>query len=448
MHTSPARFLVLRILLPLVLCMVPLHAAGPAAPPELSDATVAQLGKLRELTEASDYRPALALVDTLLAAAAPGSYDAALLSQIKAQILLREARYAEAIAPLENSLRTGESRGYFPEATVRDTLFLLAQLHQSRAAEAKDPAAQREALARAADYLERRRRYAPRTAPDLEQFAASLHYQRATADAGRVDFTALADARRAAEEGLVLQLDPGVNLYLVLLAVAQQREDLPAAAELLELLVARKPDNESWWRQLVATYLSQAAAAPADGRETRRLNLRALLALERAQSRGLLATPADRFNRVALLLALRRQSEGASLLEKNLADGAVENTRRNWEVLAAAYQQERRDDRALAALEKAAVALPAEGQLEFSAAQLCYAAGRLADARRHLELAVRKGRLDKPGQARLFLAYVAYEQKDYAAASAAVREARGFDDAKPADIARLEQAVSEAAKKS
>jgi tetratricopeptide (TPR) repeat protein len=131
-------------------------------------------------------------------------------------------------------------------------------------------------------------------------------------------------------------------------------------------------------------------------------------------------------------------------METGLAEGSLENTRRNWELLATSCQQAGHDTRAIASLEKAVKALPEEGQLEFILAQVLYAGTRLDDARRHLESAVQKGRLDKPGQTRLFLAYAAYELHDHDSALRWVRDAAAFDDVKKEDAARLSKAIDEA----
>jgi hypothetical protein len=424
-----------------------LHAADTPAP-ALTEATASELGQLRELTDQPNYPAALTLLDRLLAAAPADSYDTALLSQIKAQILLQQSRYADAIAPLETALRLGERHDFFPPATRRDSLFLIAQLYQNRAADTQSLPEQRALLDRAASYLARRQQLAPQSTPELQLFAASLHYQRATLDSTHPDLTALAESRRAAHEGLVLQLTPNLNLYVLLLADAQQREDFATSADLLELLVSKKPDSESYWRQLVSTYLTLAATAAPDERAARRFNIRALLAFERARDHGFLTSPADAFNRVAILLTLQRTDEAIAFLETGLADGTLANTRRTWEVLANTYQQIHRDAAALASLEKAVDALPADGQLEFTVAQLHYAAGRLPEARTHLERALTKPTpVDKPGQARLFLAYIAYELKAYDDAARWAREALAYDDAKPADITRLDQAIREATAK-
>lgn len=435
-----------------VLCAL-LALAAPAiraqttpAAPQVSETLSAELGQLRTLTDAKDYSPALVLIDRLLGTVSADSYDRLLLAQIKAQILLTQGAYAAAIAPLEDALRVGDRPGFLADTARADTLYLLAQLHQQQAGEIKNNLpAQRAALDRAAGYLRRWQSGIQKTTTDGQLFAASLLYQQATLDPDHVDAALVAEAIRAAENGLVLQIKPPTSLYVLLLAAHQQRGENAQVAELLELLVAQNPANSGHWQQLVSTYLALAAAAPNE-RETARLQLRAILTLERAQARGLLATPADRFNLVALYLGLRQFAPAIALLEKGLALGTLDNTRRNWELLVTAHQQTNHPDAALAALTKAISSLPADGQLEFTLAQLHYTAGRLADARRHLELALKKGSLDKPGQTRLFLAYTAYELKDFSAAAQAAREAAAHDDVKKDDLARLTQAIAAATK--
>lgn len=432
-----------------VLCLLALatFARAQTSAPQVSEAVAAEFGQLRTLTEAKSYAPALALVERLLGAVGPDSYDRILLGQIKAQILLTQGAYTAAIAPLEEVLRLADLPGYLAPAARTDTLFLLAQLHQQDAAAQKTPAAQRAALDRAAALLAAWESRIQKPTTDGRLFAASLHYQRAILDPAHPDPAALDAALRSAEDGLRLRLDPPSALYVILLAARQQREEHAAAAELLELLVTRQPDNTGYWQQLVSTYLNLAATAAPDERLAARYNTRALLALERAQARGLLATLRDRFNLVALHLALRQTAAAAVLLENGLADGTLENTRRNWELLANTLQQAGRPDSVIAALEKAVAALPGDGQLDYLLAQAAYTAGSPADARRHLEAAFKKKTLpEKPGQALLFLAYVAYEQKDYPAAAAAARDAATRDDVKKEDLARLTQAIADAAK--
>jgi len=422
---------------------LPAEVSAQTAAPEISAPVAAELGKLRELTETKTYAPALALIDRLLTAVPADSYDRALLVQIKAQIFLTEGNYASVIAPLEDALRFTERPGFITESAHREALFLLAQLHQQQASESKDPARQRAQLAKALDYLKRWQALSPAPTSDGQLFAASLYYQQATLDPDRIDAAALANARRAANAGLRLQIKPSDSFYVLLLAAAQQSGDYTQAADLLELLVAQKPANSGYWQQLTSTYLSLASTANNE-READRFRLRALLTLERAQALGLLRSPIENQHLANLYLNLRQFDPAIVLLQKGLADGSLDNTRRNWELLANASRQARREPQAIEALELAVTRLPTEGQLEFTLAQLLYAAGRVADARTHLEHAVKKGSLEKPGQTRLFLACTAFELKAYDDADRWARDAAAFADVRKDDLARLSQAIAEA----
>ena len=440
MNALPFRSLLLFLALGLGL---PAAVSAQTDAPEISAPVASELGKLRELTEAKNYAPALALIDRLLAAVPADSYDRALLVQIKAQIFLTEGDYTAAITPLEDALRFADRPGFLAESAHRDTLFILSQIYQQQASVSKDPEHQRAALAKALDYLKRWQALSPAPTADGQLFAASLYYQQATLNPDAIDSAALAEARRAAEAGLLLQIKPSDAFYVLLLAVAQQRADFVQAADLLELLVARKTANSAYWQQLISTYLSLAAAAKNE-RDTDRFHLRALLALERAQAAGLLRSPAENQHVVSLYLNLRQFDPAIALLQKGLADGSLANTRRNWELLANAHQQARREPEAIASLELAVTRLSADGQLEFTLAQLLYAAGRVADARTALERAVKKGSLEKPGQTRLFLACTAFELKAYDDADRWARDAAAFPDVKKDDLARLSQAIAEA----
>ena len=134
----------------------------------------------------------------------------------------------------------------------------------------------------------------------------------------------------------------------------------------------------------------------------------------------------------------------AVFLTNGLKDGSIESTRRNWELLSFAYQQQHDDARAVAALQEAIRILPEDGQLEFSLAQFYHAHDQPAEAYARLEMAVAKGNLDKPGQTCVFLAYVAYELKRFDDAAKWVGAAFGRTDVKKEDLARITRAIKDA----
>lgn len=419
-----------------------LHAQE-APKKEISDEVSAAFGKLRELTDAKNFTAAVAQLDALLATAAPDSYDRALITQIKAQILLAEGKFAAAVEPLEAALALGERHAFFAPPALQDQRYLLAQIHCQLAGEHKDAALQQASYDRALDVLRRWFASASRPTADARLLSASILYNRATLVAGHPDAGRLQEARREAELGLGLQPKANLQLYVLLLATLQQLGDIPASADILELLVKQRPDSATYWQQLAATYLNLAADAK-DEPEVRRQYLRAILTFERAQALGLLDAPKDRFNLIAIYFNIQQFDRAAALLEKMLAAGSLDDARRGWELLASAYQQLRQDDRAADAFQRAIRAFPKDGQLEFALAQLHHAQGRSEAAYVHLENASAKGGLAKPGQSALFTAYIACELQRYDDAARWLETAARHDDAKKDEVTRLGRIVQDA----
>jgi Tfp pilus assembly protein PilF len=423
---------------------LPCASHGQNAPKkEISDEVSAAFGKLRELTDAKNFTAALAQLDALLATAGPESFDRALIAQIKAQILLADGKFSAAVEPLETALALGERHAFFETSALQEQRYMLAQIYCQLAAEEKEIARQRPLYDRASDQLARWFASAARPTAEAHLLAASLLYNRATLTAGEPDALQLRQARGEAEKGLALQARPNFQLYILILAALQQLGDARESADILELLVKHQPDSSTYWQQLAATYLGLAADTK-DEAASFRYHLRAILTIERAQARGLLNSPKDRLNLVAIYFNIHQFDRAAMLLEKGLADGSLENQRRNWELLASAYQQLRQSARTIDAFERAIRSLPKDGQCEFGLAQFHYGQGRADEAYRHLEAAAAKGGLDQPGQAKLFTAYVACELQRYDDAARWLEIAARHDDVKKDDLARLDRAVRDA----
>ena len=411
---------------------------------EISDAASAGFAKLQPLVTAKNYDGALALVAQLLAASAPASYDAYLLSQLQAQILLNQGKFVDAIAPLERSHLIAEGNARFLDApTHLERLYLLAQLYYQAGAGQKTPAAQRPSYEKALAYARQWFERSIKPSAEVRVFVASLLYQLATLDSGRADQVLLHEAADHAREALIVSAKPAPQARQLLVACLLQLGENSAAAEQLEVLAAADPKSASTWSQLQALYLSSASDAK-DPAEARIANIRALLVLERAQALGFLSSPKDRYTTVAILFNLGQFTRAAELLESGLADGALESSRRNWELLASAYQQTDREERAIDAVRRAVAKFPEDGGLELSLAQALYGAGKIEDAYAHARAAISKPALEKPGQTRLYLAYLAYELQRYDEAGRWITEARADGDVPAASLDSLARAITEA----
>lgn len=431
-------------------CLVAAHAfaAEKAAEPpkkEISDKVSSELGKLKEHVDKKDYAAALKLLDSILAEASPASYDTAMVSQIKAQILLTEGKYADAIPALITAQELGEKYSFFDKKDQLGQLYLLCQIHYQLAADSKDPARQAELFDKAYAYIKRWIDASPKPTTEAQLFAASILYGHATLTPGKPNAELLQQARAEASKGLYLSIKPPDQLYVLLLASLQQLGDYAATAEVLELLVTRHPDNALYWQQLAGCYIALANATTEE-KEIRRLHLRTILTMQRAQRNGIMNTPKDNLNIISMLFNLEQFGKASDMLLSGLDSGQVENIRGNWELLSLAYQQNGREDLAIRTLEKAADKFPEEGQLEFTLGQMHYGAGRLPDAYTHLERAVTKGNLKKPGATYLFLGFAAYELQKYEDASKWASLALKQPDVKVEDANRLSKAANEALK--
>jgi Tfp pilus assembly protein PilF len=411
---------------------------------EVSEKTSGGFAKLQPLVTAKNYAGALALVEQLLADAPPASFDTYVLSQIKAQILLSQNQLPAAIAPLETALRLGEGNAnFFDSSASLEQINLLAQLHYQVAAEEKAPATQRAGYEKALAYMDRWLSRTPKPTADGHAFSASILYNLGTFDAAKSDQELLQKAIGHAQEARLLALKPSSQVQFILVACYLQLGDHARAAELLELAAAADPKSSNTWSQLQSLYLA-AAAETKDADLAYRQNLRALSVLERAQAHGFLNTPKDHYTRVAILFNIQQFSRAAELLEKGLADGTLENAKRNWELLASAYQQTNYEDKALATLDRAVKEFPADGPLEFSLAQFLYGSGRVAQAYERSEAALAKSGIEKPGQVKVYLAYLAYELQRFEAAAKWVESARATGDVPAATLDPLAKAIAAA----
>lgn len=444
---NPSRHPLLTLLLSVSLAAAPLaSAAGASAPKkEISDEVSAELSKLKAKVDAKDYAGAVSLLDGILAKAEPESYDTAMVSQLKGQILLTEGRYEQAAAPLVTAQELGEKFGFYEKPVQLNQRYLLSQLFYQLAADAKSPERQGELYDRAYRYIRRWLETTPKPTAEGALFAASILYGHGTLTPGKPDPARLQEARAEAARGLTYAVKPPDQLYVLLLASQQQLNDHPGAADTLELLVQRQPGNALYWQQLAGTYMALATAAKEE-REIRRYQLRTILTLQRAQRHGHFTAPKDNLNLVGLYFNIEQYGKAAEALADGLKSGAIENVQANWEMLAVAHQQNGHEELALETLDHAAALYPTQGQLELTIAQLHYAAGRVKDAHEHLRRAAAKGNLKKPGAAYLFLGFTAYETQNYEEASEWADNAARQPDTKPEDARRLKRAALEAMK--
>lgn len=415
---------------------------------ELSDKVSEELPKIRTQTDAKNYDAALAIIDGLLSSAGPETYDTAILTQVKAQILLTKGEYAKSIPPLETAVTLSEKYGFFDEKQTQDLTYYLSQLYYQEATTSKVLADQKRFYGKAVSYMDRWAKRNTKPNPDVQLYYATLLFYQAQLDPNNPDRKLLKRAQEEVEKGLRMSPRPKETFYLLLFACLQQQEKQKEAIDVLELYLKVKPDAKSYWPQLASLYLNAQQ------------DVRVILTIERAQKLGLMASPKDNFTLVGLYFNLGQFDYVINLLSKGLKDGSIENEQRNWELLSAAYMQEHQELKAIEVLKEASKLFPDAGSLPAQIAQTYYQLEKVEQAYNYAKIAVEK-KLEKPWNTQLFLAYVAYELRKYDEALVAVNKAsaypqgakdaerikKGIEDAIKEEAALREDAAKEAAAK-
>lgn len=422
---------------PLVLTAQTSQGGQPAPePPRLTDTVSEELAKLQPLADAENWDAALAIIVAASNGITPGSYDEAVLTQLRAQFLLQKGSYRESIPYLERTLELGRAHGYFQPHALLEYTYYLAQLYFQEAGHeavvARGIAAQREIMDKGLRYIREYLDQAPKPTQDHQNFFASVLFARAQIDPNNIDKALLTEAYEAAQHGLRMSLNPNNRFYVLSLAALQILERIPESAEVLEQLVKIEPTNATYWQQLAATYLNMAGSTE-DDRRAFEYQVRSIVTIKRAQALGLMSEPRDNYNLVGIYFNIQHFDQAIEILERGLRNGGIENIQRNWELLASSYQQLNRDFKAIEALKEGATQFPEAGQLEFQIANIYYALNNLPESLSHAQAALRKGNLTRISQVQSFAAYVAFELRQYDLALQLAEEAAKDPEAREAE---------------
>jgi tetratricopeptide (TPR) repeat protein len=328
-----------------------------------------------------------------------------------------------------------------------DVVYFLAQIYYQEGTSSKDASVQKNYFNKSSAYIKRWLQTTPKKNQEASLFYASILYNQAVVNPEKVDLGLIKQVQTEVQEGLLTSLKPKEGFYVLLLASLQQIGDMAGSAEVLEQMVRVKPDNRTYWLQLLATYLNLGGGTEKDEQKSRESFARAINTMERAQALGLMQTPKDNYNLVTMYYNAGQFGKATDLLYAGLKSGAIESDLKNWQLLAYSYQQIGRDEQAIAVLKEAGTSFPS-GQIEFQIGQIySQMDNRTAEAYSYYAKAVAKGGLEKPHSAYMFLAYTAFELEKFEEALAAINKTIGSADGqKDAQAPRLKQAIEDAVK--
>lgn len=420
----------------------------PQDQPSLSDAVGDALGKIPPLIDKKDWVGAQALVDSLIPTVQRDSYDLSILLRTRAVILIQKGDYSGSMQPLEESLAIAD-RHHFntPKQTMED-VYLLSQLYYQDAGISKlSKDAQIADFEKAIGYIQRWFPLNVRPNEEISSYYATLLFSEAMAKNGdHPDPELVQKTQDQVEKTLHIAVHPKDNLYILLLATLQQQGNYAKAAEILELILEHHPEDKTYWPDLVIFYQNLAQTNDKNKPVSRMYYIRAINALEKAQTLGYMKTQKENYLLFTFYYETSQFGVAADLLYSGLMDGSIEPTLQNWQLLAASYQQINLDFKAIEVLKEAAKRFPAVGQFDFQIAQIYTGLDKNEEAYDFLKQAVDTGGLEKPWVVYTNLAYSAYEVGKFDEAKIAIEKAIELKGSPDRQSSALESAIDEAIK--
>jgi tetratricopeptide (TPR) repeat protein len=412
-----------------------------------SEKTSEAFGKLKPLQDKQDWAGMLALLESI--PITPGSYDEALILDMKAKLYAQTNQLSKVIAPWERVVELSDQHGYFPEKQTLETVSILAQLLGQEGFTSKVPAQQQEYFTKAIKYFKRYLDKTPKPTPELMMGYASVLYSKAVVDPNKIDQALLKESRAVVEKGMMTSVKPKEGFYQLLLTLQQQQNDMAGSAEVLELLLKSSPQKKDFWQMLMAIYLQLSEKArEKDPTLAREYMTRAIVTIERAQALGFLNTPKDNMNLVTLYLTgVGQFTKGTELLYSGMKSGKIENEPNNWRVLGRFYMEANQNDNAIKVLNEAAKLFPKNGEIEVQIAQIYMQMEKPKEGLQHAKAALAKGNFEstKPFSVHYLVAYIAYDLGDIEEASKAIAAAEKFPEAsKDPQFPKLKGVINEA----
>ena len=419
----------------------------------ISEKTGAAFQQLKPLSEAKNFDGMLAVLDTITPTLDPNSYDMALVLDMRAKLYGQKEQFDKAIVAWETMLRLSDANGYFDQKATLETLLYLAQFCYQVGVNSKVPAVQQQYINKSAEYFKRWMAGTPNPSAEILMFYASILYNQAVADPKKVDMKLLKEAQNEVEKGLLGSVHPKEGLYVLLLAILQQQNDVVRSTEVLELLVKQYPTKKDYWPSLWASYLNMANDATVsekkDESKGRENYIRAINTMERAQAVGLMKTPKDNLTLVNLYLTVGQFGKATDLLYAGLKSGAIDNDPKNWQTLGYYYQQANMETKAIQVLKEAGALFPKNGQFQIQTGQIYLGLEKTRDAYSSFQDAIARGGLEKGKEAAAYqaLAYAAFELEEFDAALKAVEAAEAFPEGKrDTQLPKLKDAINNAIK--
>ncbi|HSG90810.1 MAG TPA: tetratricopeptide repeat protein [Pseudomonadales bacterium] len=347
--------------------------------PALREASYKKLSEAQELIDLKDYQGALAVLVDMSESRGMNPYETASMQNMNAFIYFSMEDYPGAIRSYEAVLA---QRPEIPLALEQSTLYALGQLYFVQ-----------EQYQKAIDYLEQWFEVADNPGPQPFIFMAQAYYQ--MQDYARVPSV----VQQAMDVAVSREQDIQENWWLLSRAAYYELENWDKVIEILEILVRDYPKKD-YWIQLSGLY----------GQEG--MQKKQVATIWVAYVQGYLEAEREYMNVAGLMLQEEVPYYAARILDEGMDKGIVEDTAKNLQMLAQAWQLAQEVDKAIPVYQKAA-AKSDEGELYFRLAQLYLDKDDCEDAIEASSKALDKGKLKNEAQVHLVKGMCEFNLKKY-----------------------------------
>ncbi len=245
----------------------------------------------------------------------------------------------------------------------------------------------------ALNYIEQLLQISEEPRADNYALKAQIHYQLEQFD------KAMAALQRAEALQTKQGEPPRENWLLLKNAILYQREDFDGMLQVVQQLVQLYPKDR---------YLLNMAAIYGEKGDTKKQ----LSLMEPLYERGSLPSESHKVNLASLYLLNEVPYKAATLLQREMANGNIEPTAQNLEMLAQAYLMAANIEEAVTPLKKAAK-MADNGETYLQLARTYMSLSRWQEAEQSVELALKKGDLRDEAGAYMLLGMNQFNQKHY-----------------------------------
>ena len=251
-----------------------------------------------------------------------------------------------------------------------------------------------------------------------EKITPAAYVLQASIHARKEDYASVLEA---IDKAIAMDKSSKGSWFQLKLAAHYELEQYPQAAETLEVMIERWPDQKMYWTQLSQVYYKLKQGQ------------RALAVLALAYRKGLL----DKQDDILYLSGLYSSSEvpfkAAEVLEKGIRDGKVESSNYHWTVVADNWYAAEELEKSLDAYAEAGTAA-SDGTIDLRRGFILVDLERWPAALESLNVALQKGGLDdrKTGEAYLLRGMAQFNLGNFESASADWGKAGRYDKTREA----------------